>query len=191
MNNNNQRGGYSQQNPIHFNLDNSVTLTRSGGETETMRGSKREPPRSAPVIPEVVPVSNAGVPEGELGYNFDPLAGVDLSSYEIAPGEPSSGSGPLSVADMPESAAQHSGVWRAKVDLSTVTTPPPPVEFKTLTTFDLKAVSWTVGMPSVDQTWRITGFLFGLLGGLAFICLGLVVFWKCGGRGRSKRRVAR
>ncbi|CBY39203.1 unnamed protein product [Oikopleura dioica] len=146
MNSNNQGGGYSQQNPIHFNLDNSVTLTRSGGD--------------------------------------------DLSSYELTPSEPSSGSGPLAAVDMPDSAAQHSGAWRAKVDLSTVVTPPPPVEFKTLSTFDLKAVGWTVGMPTEDQTWKIAGFLFGLLGGLVFICLGLVVLWKCGGGRRPKRRTS-
>ncbi|CBY43594.1 unnamed protein product, partial [Oikopleura dioica] len=126
----------------------------------------------------------------EIGYNFDPLVGDDLSSYELTPSEPSSGSGPLAAVDMPDSAAQHSGAWRAKVDLSTVVTPPPPVEFKTLSTFDLKAVGWTVGMPTEDQTWKIAGFLFGLLGGLVFICLGLVVLWKCGGGRRPKRRTS-
>ncbi|CBY14276.1 unnamed protein product [Oikopleura dioica] len=188
---NNQRGGYSQQNPIHFNLDNSVTLSRSGGEPEVTRGAKRGSARGAPVVPEVVPVPSAVENEESHGYNFDPLAGVDLSSYEVIPGESSSGSGPLPVAEMPDSAAQKSGVWRAKVDLSTVVTPPPPIEFKTLSTFDLKSVSWPMGIPSEDQTWKISGFLVGLLGGIIFICLGLVVFWKCGKRQNTKRHNAR
>ncbi|CBY11608.1 unnamed protein product [Oikopleura dioica] len=172
---NNQRGGFSQQNPIHFNLDNSVTLSRGSDETEVMRGAKRGSARGAPVVPEVVPVSSAMETEEDPGYNFDPLAGVDLSASEI----------------MPDSAAQHGGIWRAKVDLSTIVTPPPPVEFKTLSTFDLKSVSWTIGMPSEDQTWKISGFLFGLLGGLIFIVLGLVVFWKCGRQRNTKRHGAR
>lgn len=169
QNNQNQRG-FNVHMPVH--LDKIVDLSRSysvASEDELARIAKKDIVEPAVVRPvgtgaattqqEYSPVA----PLRELDVALEPLT-TELEAAVVGSGVGS-----------PQAAAQI-GALDLDLDFSQKITLPTPL-----------TVNWNADTSGIGAGISLSGFLAGLGGGAAVICLILLIMWKCSGR-RSPNR---
>jgi len=169
QNNQNQRG-FNVHMPVH--LDKIVDLSRSysvASEDELARMAKKDI-----VVPAVVSPADTGATAAQQEYSpMAPLRELELAMEPLATEiqEAVGGSG----IGGPQAAAQVGGL-DLEFDFSQKITLPTPI-----------TVNWTADATGIGAGVSLSGFLAGLGGGAAVVCLVLMIMWKCFSR-RSPAR---
>jgi len=168
QNNQNQRG-FNVHMPVH--LDKIVDLSRSytvGSEDELTQLA-----RDDIVAPAVVRPGETSKVAVQRGSSMSPLTELESAMEPLAAelqealGESGSGG--------PQAAAQVGGL-DLEIDFSQQITLPTPL-----------VVDWTADATGLGAGIGLSGFLAGLGGGAALVCLVAFIMWKCFRRQSSAR----